>query len=175
MVKLILIIIFTILNLLFNWWISLRAKRYHAIFRFFAFECIFLLVLMNYRDWFHNPFSLNQVISWLLLSVSIYAAFVGLYLFYKLGKPEDQLEETINLVTTGIYRYIRHPMYLSLILVGFGAMMKDPGYVQVFLGIINLIALFFTARIEENEMIAKFGEEYKNYMKRTKMFMPFIL
>ena len=96
--ELIIIIIFTITNIFLAWWISLRAKWFHGIFRFFAFECIFILVVMNARAWFKDPFSTQQVISWVLLLISLYAAIAGFYLFYKLGKPEDQMEETINLV-----------------------------------------------------------------------------
>ena len=54
-------------------------------------------------------------------------------------------------------------------------MMKDPGYVQLIIGSINLIAVYITARVEEKEMITKFGDEYKSYMNRTTMFIPFIL
>ena len=85
------------------------------------------------------------------------------------------MEETVNLVTTGIYKYIRHPLYLSLIAGGFGAMMKDPGTFQIILGCINFISLFITARVEEKEMITKFMNEYEAYMKKTRMFIPFII
>jgi protein-S-isoprenylcysteine O-methyltransferase Ste14 len=79
------------------------------------------------------------------------------------------------LVKSGIYGYIRHPLYLSVFLLGTGVLLKDPGPVQLAFGIINLIAIYFTARIEEKEMISKFGEDYMVYMKETKMFIPFIL
>jgi protein-S-isoprenylcysteine O-methyltransferase Ste14 len=35
--------------------------------------------------------------------------------------------------------------------------------------------LYITCRVEENEMIARFGDEYRQYMTRSKMFIPFIL
>ncbi len=54
-------------------------------------------------------------------------------------------------------------------------MMKDPGAPSIILGLINLIAVWLTAFIEEKEMIERFGEQYKEYMKETKMFIPFIL
>ena len=65
--------------------------------------------------------------------------------------------------------------YMSLIAGGFGVMMKDPGYVQLIIGSINLIAVYITARVEEKEMITKFGDEYKSYMNRTTMFIQFII
>jgi protein-S-isoprenylcysteine O-methyltransferase Ste14 len=60
-------------------------------------------------------------------------------------------------------------------MLGTGVMLKDPGKIQLILGTINFIAIWFTARIEEQEMITKFGADYKSYLKETKMFIPFII
>ena len=159
----------------FTWWMSLRGKRYHGIARFFAFESILVLILLNYPVWFKDPFSLHQVISWILLILSIIVALAGIRIFIIEGKPKDQVEDTSRLITNGLYKYIRHPMYLSLILAGFGVYFKDPGFPQWLFALINLIALIITARIEEKEMVIKFGNEYREYMKNTKMFIPYIL
>ena len=47
----------TILIILFSWFLSVKYKRYHGIARFFAFESVFILVLLNIKVWFVNPFS----------------------------------------------------------------------------------------------------------------------
>ena len=171
----IIFIFFTIAIAWFTWWMSLRGKRYHGISRFFAFESIMILVLLNYHVWFKDPFSLHQVISWILLISSIIVALAGIWVFLIEGKPKGQVEDTSRLITTGLYKYIRHPMYLSLILAGFGVYLKDWGFPQWIFALINLIALILTARIEEKEMLNKFGNDYREYMKKTKMFIPFIL
>jgi protein-S-isoprenylcysteine O-methyltransferase Ste14 len=165
----------TLFILLFSWFLSLRYKRYHGIARFFAFESVFILVLMNYKAWFNDPFSLLQVISWILLILSLYAVITGYLLLKQKGKSTVNFENTSVLVRSGIYGYIRHPLYLSIFLLGTGIVLKDPHPVQLVLGLINLVAIWITAKIEEKEMIAKFGEEYKVYMTETKMFIPFIL
>lgn len=116
-----------------------------------------------------------QVVSWILLSISAYAVITGYLLLKRKGKPTINFENTSLLVKSGIYGLIRHPLYLSIFLLGTGIMLKDPGKMQLILGGINLIAIYFTARIEENEMIAKFGDEYRIYIKETKMFIPFIV
>jgi protein-S-isoprenylcysteine O-methyltransferase Ste14 len=165
----------TILIILFSWFLSIKYKRYHGIARFFAFESVFILVLLNISVWFRNPFSTFQIISWILLILSIYVVIAGYLLLKRKGKPDANFENTSILVKSGIYGYIRHPLYLSVFLLGTGVMLKHPAPVQILLGVINLIAVYITARIEENEMITKFGEEYRIYMKETKMFIPFIL
>jgi protein-S-isoprenylcysteine O-methyltransferase Ste14 len=165
----------TVFIILFSWFLSIKYKRYHGIARFFAFESVFILVMLNYRVWFVNPFSPFQLISWILLILSLYVVITGYLLLKRQGKPDSNFENTSQLVKSGIYRYIRHPLYLSVFLVGTGVMMKNPGSAQLMLGIINLVAVYITARIEENEMISKFGDDYIEYMKETKMFIPFVL
>lgn len=159
----------------FSWFYSVKHGRYHGIPRFFAFESIFILVLLNIHVWFRDPFSVKQIISWILLILSAYYGIAGFYLLRKHGKAGSNIEETTALVRTGVYSYIRHPLYFSLFLLGTGTMMKDPSAVQIILGIVNLAAIWFTARMEEKEMIAKFGDAYRKYMTETKMFIPFII
>jgi len=164
----------TLLIALFSWYFSIKDKRYHGISRFFSFESIFILFLLNYRVWFKDPFSWNQVISWIILIGSIYPVVDGFLRLKREGKSEDALENTTVLVKSGIYRYIRHPLYCSLLFLGTGIMFKDPGLWQIIAGIVNLVAVYLTARIEEKEMIPRFGDQYLDYMKETKMFIPFL-
>ena len=164
----------TVIIVIFSWFLSIREKRYHGIARFFSFESIFILFLLNYKVWFHDPFSVHQIISWILLISSIYPVAAGFMLLKRKGKPGQNFENTTVLVKSGIYGYIRHPLYCSLLLLGTGIMFKQPQYPEIILGVINLAAVFITAKIEEKEMIAKFGDQYSVYMKETKMFIPFI-
>src|SRR5512143_3405099 len=102
---------------------SLRAPRSHGFYRFFAWECIVALFLLNVDVWFQDPFAWHQLISWLLLIVCAIVLIVGVRALTSHGKPvaqreaEPQLldfEKTSALVTSGIYHYIRHPLYSSL-------------------------------------------------------------
>jgi protein-S-isoprenylcysteine O-methyltransferase Ste14 len=170
-----LLLVGTICIIIFSWFFSIKYKRYHGITRFFAFESAYILLLMNYKMWFVEPFTPVHIISWILLILSAYVGIEGYLLLKRKGKSEESFENTSVLVKSGVYRYIRHPLYLSVFLFGIGVMCKDPRQVQLILGVVLLVAVYFTARIEEKEMIAKFGDEYRTYMKETKMFIPFIL
>jgi protein-S-isoprenylcysteine O-methyltransferase Ste14 len=165
----------TALIIIFSWFFSVKHKRYHGIPRFFAFESVFILLLLNYRFWFSDPFSLLHILSWILLFSSAYVGLEGYFRLKREGNPVNQFENTSHLVKSGIYKYIRHPLYLSVLMVGLGIMLKDTGKIQLLLGFILLTAVFLTALTEENEMIAKFGDEYRQYMKESKMFVPFLL
>jgi len=164
----------TVIIIVFSWFFSIKAKRYHGIARFFSFESIFILFLMNYRFWFRDALNWHQIISWIFLIGSIYPGIAGYLTLKRQGKAKENFENTTVLVRSGIFRYIRHPLYCSLLLLGTGIMFKEPGTLQVVAGIINIIAIYFTARIEEKEMIVRFRDQYIDYMKDTKMFIPFL-
>jgi protein-S-isoprenylcysteine O-methyltransferase Ste14 len=167
-------IICTAANGIFTWKFSITAKRPHGIPRFLSFECILLLVLLNAQVWFERPFMWNQVVSWILLFASILFAVTGFFLLRLVGKPKGDFENTSKLVVVGLYRFIRHPLYASLILLGFGVYFKCLTILTTVIAVINFIALIVTAKKEEQEMLEKFGLEYIEYMSKTKMFIPYI-
>jgi protein-S-isoprenylcysteine O-methyltransferase Ste14 len=164
----------TVLIILFSWFLSIRYRRFHGIARFFAFESILILFLLNYRYWFQNPFCLRQLISWVLLLLSIYVVIDGYFTLTRNGKPDRNFENTSVLVKSGIYKYIRHPLYLSVFLLGTGIMLKETDTIRIILGLVNMIAVYITSRIEEAEMLAKFGDSYRQYMSESRMFIPFV-
>lgn len=93
-------------------WNSLKSSRSHCFFRFFAFDYILILVLLNVDYWFNHPFSIRQIISWLLLASSIFLAVYGFHLLRIVGKQRENFEDTTTLVQIGVYKYIRHPLYI---------------------------------------------------------------
>jgi protein-S-isoprenylcysteine O-methyltransferase Ste14 len=174
LVKLVIFIVGTIGLVYFSWWASLKEKRFHGIYRFFGFESILALVLINANYWFENPLSPFQIVSWLFLLSCIFFASYGFFQFFKTGKPQGQMENTTVLISQGLYKYIRHPLYLSLILAALGAFFKKPSLPGAALAIVNIISMIGTAKVEEKEMLARFGGSYAAYMKTTKMFIPFL-
>jgi len=145
----------------------------HRYYRFFAFESLFVIVLLNSDVWFVDPFSAIQIISWILLASSLYVAIEGFRQLRHEGSPRGYIEDTTELVTVGIYRYIRHPLYCSLFLGGIGAFLKNPSLVSFLFLVILTLFVYATAKVEEINNLNKFGESYQKYMKTTKMFIPF--
>jgi protein-S-isoprenylcysteine O-methyltransferase Ste14 len=164
-------------------WRSLRAPHSHGFYRFFAWEFIIALFLLNVEVWFRNPFSLYQLASWLLLIVCIIPLVLGVRSLAKQGRPvkqrqaEPQLlvfEKTTALVNTGIYHYIRHPLYSSLLFLAWGIFFKDPTWLGALLALAATLFLLVTAKVDEVECIRFFGPAYETYMKQTKRFVPFL-
>ena len=102
-------------------------------------------------------------------------AVQGFYLLHEIGKPKQGIEDTTVLVKIGIYKYIRHPLYSSLILIAWGAFLKNMSWLSVILVIMATIFSIATAMVEEKENLGRFGDKYTSYMKSTKRFLPFIV
>jgi protein-S-isoprenylcysteine O-methyltransferase Ste14 len=132
------------------------------------------MVLLNAEGWFRNPYSLIQIASWILLCSSLLLALHGFRLLRIIGRPQGPIENTTKLVSAGAYHYIRHPLYCSLILLGLGIYLKNPSAIGAVLLIVLGVSLYATARVEESENLHKFGEEYARYLRKTKMFIPFL-
>lgn len=152
----------------------LADTRSHGFYRFFAFEAILALILLNIGYWFDTPFSPVQIVSWTVLSASFFLAVHGLYLLIWRGKPAGWFENTTMLVKSGAYKWIRHPLYSSLLWLAWGSVLKDVSPISFALAVTASIFLFTAAKTEERENLEKFGAEYAEYMKLTKMFIPFL-
>ncbi len=163
-------------------WRPLHNPRCHGFYRFFVFEGIAILFFLNVPYWFKDRFSLHQLISWVLLFASAVFVLSALYRLRKFGGTEARaehpenfsFENTTHLVTTGIYRYVRHPMYGSLGLLIWGIFPKHLSLIGFFIAAVSSGFLVAAAKIEERENIAFFGPRYLAYGKKSKMFIPFV-
>jgi protein-S-isoprenylcysteine O-methyltransferase Ste14 len=91
----------------------------------------------------------------------------GQVYYYKLTR--------MGAVTGGIYNYIRHPQYVSLVICSFGLLLLWPRYLALIMFVTITFAYYILARIEEKECEKKFGMTYLEYKNRTNMFIPFRL
>ncbi len=153
----------------------LRDRRSHGFFRYFAWEAILALFLLNIDYWFADPFSPRQVFSWGFLVVSLFMIVEGVRLMRVVGRPEGQLENTTEMVSVGLFKYIRHPLYSSLLFLAWGAFLKDVSLASGLLVLAATVFLFATAKVEEDEDLRKFGARYAEYMKKTTRFVPFLV
>ncbi|HYP85102.1 methyltransferase family protein [Variovorax sp.] len=168
---------------LFFLWVSrhaLRNPRAHGFFRFFAWECIAALVVLNAPRWEAEPFSPRQLVSWLLLFLSPWLAWLGVHALKARGQPDARradaellaFERTTRLVTQGVFRHIRHPMYAALLALAWGAYLKDVSPASTALVALCSLMLLLTAQRDEAECLAHFGPDYAQYMQRSKRFIP---
>jgi protein-S-isoprenylcysteine O-methyltransferase Ste14 len=86
-----------------------------------------------------------------------------------------QIHRAKGIVTSGIYRYIRHPQYTGIFLFTFGWILHWPSLVTLILWPILIGAYVWLAKQEEKEAVEEFGEAYIEYAKRTKRFITFVV
>jgi len=89
---------------------------------------------------------------------------------YKLHLEKEHL-----LVQTGIYKFIRHPIYDAMYIIVIGVNFLILDWLTLFVSIIGVIGLYYQAIEEEKSLIDEFGEMYINYMKNTGRILPKIL
>ncbi len=162
---------------------SLNKPRSHGFYRFFAWELILLLLLLNIPRWFEDWKGWHQIISWVLLFACILPLWLGVRALRNRGnanggrQDEPELlgfERTSRLVTDGVYRYIRHPLYSSLFILDWGIFFKQPSWLGMLLACVTSLLLVATARCDEAECIKAFGAAYQQYIRRTRMFIPYV-
>ncbi len=162
---------------------TLFNPKSHGFYRFFGWECILWLFASNYNIWFENPFSINQIFSWIFLVIGAYLVIAGTIFLKKIGEPAMtrdekslfEFEKTTKLVDCGIFKYIRHPLYSSLIFLTWGIFLKNPSIFLFAISCLSTVFLYTTAICDEKECIRYFGKQYREYMKRTKKFVPFLI
>ena len=87
---------------------------------------------------------------------------------------QPRMRENAQLITTGIYGYIRHPMYLSVIIMMLAFAICSPTIIEIILLIGLIIVLVLKAKREE-KLWLNHSEAYKKYKEQTKLFIPYIL
>jgi len=85
-----------------------------------------------------------------------------------------QTMEGHRLIKDGLYKHIRHPLYLAETIRNFGFVMIFSSIYGVLLIAAATILLLFRIRIEEKMLIEAFGEKYKEYQRNTKRIIPYI-
>jgi protein-S-isoprenylcysteine O-methyltransferase Ste14 len=126
-----------------------------------------------WMDW--SKIGLPEWIRWLGVVIGSLVVAGIYWLFSNIGTgitPTSATRQQHVLVTSGPYRWVRHPLYTfgTSLFISFG-LMADNWFIA-FLGILTLVVMAIRTPKEEANLIAKFGDEYREYMKRTGRFLP---
>ena len=137
------------------------------------FSPIVYLLNPTWMAW--SKIGLSEWMRWLGVGIGILCTLGIYWLFSSIGSgitPTSATREEHKLVTSGPYRWVRHPLYSvgSSMFVAFG-MMADNWFIAA-LGVFTFILMAIRTPKEEANLIEKFGDEYREYMKHTGSFLP---
>lgn len=164
-----------------------KGNKEFLFMQFFAiFERLVSKSSMAYR-FFDNAFQfkISKEINWVALCLGLMLAVSGLSIRFQAmktcGESFSHDIETINrnqeLVTTGIYKYSRHPSYLGFWMFAAGCQVYLENWIGLVLNI-TILSVFFKKRIEFEEWFLVnriFGDEYLQYRKRVGTWIPFVV
>lgn len=134
------------------------------------------LIYLLHPDWMKwSKIGLPTLVRWVGVGTGMLCLVLIYWLFSSIGdniSPTGVTRRQHRLVTTGPYRWIRHPLYTvgSLTFASFG-LMADNWFI-ILLSILVFVVMAVRTPREEANLIEKFGDEYRAYMKRTGRFFP---
>jgi len=143
-----------------------------VIHQFFHIALIILGLFLIGTFIFYFNYGENLVLKIFGTTLLILSAFLGWFPIYtfrkKGGVPEGEgFVKTTKLVTTGIYSIVRHPQYLAGMLFGLSFILISQHWLVLALGIPFMIIFYIAALDEDKFCIKKFGESYKEYIKKV--------
>ena len=114
---------------------------------------------------------------WTLRGLLLVGGFVGLWALQSMGirhlRIVPEISEKGRLVVHGPYRWIRHPMYTSVLLVTFAWMMTNPVWYRIGLWVILFVVLWIKLEYEERLLVGQFPA-YASYQGQTSRLIPFL-
>ena len=114
-------------------------------------------------------------VRWTGVGLALIAGLLLVWMFRTLGR---NLTDTVvtrkqhTLVTNGPYRWVRHPFYSSAALLILGNFLVAANWFFFVAGCVMFLLLVIRTRKEEQNLIARFGDDYRNYMQRAGRFVP---
>ncbi len=141
-------------------------------------------VLLGSENWFEHTFSVkgfiphSNLVGIIGLLLCVLGAMVACRSRYLLGKNWSlsvQAKESHELIQSGIYSLVRHPIYSGILLLYAGSAIVNGGYTGVLAVVIVFISFWSKLKKEESMLTSIFGDQYLEYKTRTKALIPFVL
>ena len=127
-------------------------------------DTFFLKVTTSLND--YVPLGIRIPLGVFLLALSGYLARTGLSIVF------DEKREDSRVIRKSVFNLVRHPIYLSEILLYLGFLMLSISLAAAFVWVIAILFLHYISCYEERLLLGRFGEEYEQYMRDVPMWIP---
>ena len=112
---------------------------------------------------------------WLGLLLAVLGTSLAVWSLWHLGRnvtPTSVTREDARLVRTGPYRWVRHPLYSSMVLTIPGLSLLSANALVLAGGVATFVTILVRLDVEERNLLEHFGEAYRRYMERTGRIFP---
>ena len=138
------------------------------------FACLFGVVwvadtyFLRYTTFLNEyiPFIIRVVLGVVFLMLSAYLAGTGLVIVFGAGRRNT------GVIREGVFNYVRHPIYLSEILLYLGLLILSMSLAAAIVWFMAVGFLHYISRHEEKLLLARFGTDYEEYMQALPMWIP---
>ena len=124
----------------------------------------FSTLLADYARWYFR-----FIPGILMLVIGVYMSWKGISIVF--GEKRDPPQ----VISKSVFSFVRHPVYLGSILSILGLVIITLSILSFIIWLITVIFYYYVSRFEEKLLIAKFGQEYEDYMRKVPMLFPFKL
>ena len=136
----------------------------------FSFAAVWILdsSIFRYTTFLNSsvPVIVRVPLAAILFVLAGYFAWTGLFIVF------HQVREQPSVIRKGVFGLVRHPIYLGEILLYLGFLALNISLAAAFVWILSIGFLHYFSRHEERLLLAKFGEEYRQYMREVPMWIP---
>ncbi len=153
-------------------------------FRWTILWIVILLVLASrflfHTNGFHiftfstKPITLLDIIGIIFAGIGLYIAIAARKTLADNWSSDVELKKDHKLITHGVYKLVRHPIYTGIIFMGLGSIIVDQSILVALFYTGMTAFLIFKMRKEEKLLYKHFPKEYPQYIKKTKALIPFI-
>ncbi len=142
----------------------------------FSFIILIITPILNYYNIFYINLNYRFIIfGYLLILIGLIIRILAAKTLGKFYMRTLRKTDNHEIISKGIYNFIRHPGYLEIILLYLGASITIDNYISfIVINILIFSTYLYRMNVEEKMQIDIFGEKYKAYIKKTKRLIPFI-
>ncbi len=158
-----------------------KPKFLLSIFQIAFYSIFYIFFTIFFTELFHPQLKINlafKILGILFLTISLIIQFKSMKKMNLLRTTflcaiyRHQTKETTPLVTSGIYKFVRNPMYTTDVIILISVFLITGTYFSAFLAILYVIQLYPFVKLEEKELIESYGDSYLRYCKETPRFIP---
>lgn len=130
-------------------------------------------------DLIKHPENLGRLSVWNIAGLSLFIvgltiAIVAACTLKRFYSSTLLTREDHQLITHGVYRFVRHPLYFGVLIAIMGVPVYAPSLYGFLIMALLIPIILFRIRMEEDMLTKRFGDEYKAYKKATKKLVPFL-